>query len=355
MTTQQVVNLGIRDVAYNGIEIDGKLLVAPPHVVTEAIATAMNRYPRPNSLGVRYLVPIVRRLLDPPPGPGWYFGLMEEYRKAKRFRPALLCVGSDLPRTHSLSPGYGWHRLELWALTAYLASEDNPRYGTIDLRHDRTRLRLLVKYATQRLQTLVNRTPSERRSASDFEELCGPLRRFLVWNAVNPTASHESRVFCSGQLKQLNDAILPRLSKRPSVHLNSAHRHLYNLVLQAVREVWKDTHGDQTDEIRKQALLGKIPWLIPTRQDPLGNRIREALWNSVGDLMTTQPHTFVTEFFRHMLGVRLSPQRFREVLGKTSALIPEREPNAVPYAVESSRRRGSARNRVTRIMPIDFV
>ena len=139
------------------------------------------------------------------------------------------------------------------------------------------------------------------------------------------------------------------------------------MLLDALRRIWKSTHGDQTDEVRRQEIKEAIPTLglSPNTKRPLNAKalaqsqaIKDAqddFWHRCGNLMNAEPHLVANHFLSAFKQVTLSPQHLRVALGKVSPLPPHLDTSGLPYALQWCRRRGEAREEVSRVTPIEFV
>ena len=78
-------------------------------------------------------------------------------------------------------------------------------------------------------------------------------------------------------------------------------------------------------------------------------------WSRCGDLIKAKPNHVAKCFMRVFLNIRLSPQALKKALGRVPALPPHLAEDGLPYAFQSCKKPGDAEERITRVVPIEFV
>jgi len=337
----RALELSVNGLATSGLSVGTNFVGHPSLTAFTQIMTAMNQYPRVESLVSLYLAPLLRRYLDPDPTPAWYFRHVARMRSLRARRPLLLPAGSP-SMLERLPAGFGWDRYEFWCLTAYLAEhkyiERNPSNARLSL----TRLSALAKHAANRMTELAETTGDRATRICDFDDLCAPLRRFLLHVVADPVAEGQVRQECSAHLKALRGASEIKLPKIRAEYVPYYYPWLYERNLELLRPIWRDTRGTRDPGLRKRRIENEFLAFPIAPNDRGWNGKLARFWRNCGDLRRIQAGDMAHRLTAFVLGLELTPQRLREVVPKL-------------HHRSTSRQEGSPQTPPIPILPIEFV
>jgi hypothetical protein len=152
--------------------------------------------------------------------------------------------------------------------------------------------------------------------ATRFEELCGPLRHLLSQVVANSIGNITSRRDCAQHLVRLGSRSGAKLPKTDPQYIPYYYAWIYMLNLEHVKKVWQDTRGTRDPYLRRRQ-LEKIFYMLPlmSRTDA-GKDAVDRFWCRCGNLLASPASDMAQHLTLFTLGLRLTPQRVREVLAK---------------------------------------